>query len=361
MWGPQSIAVLVVAIALAVATIAATLWGWARVRGPAVLRGLQRIGLVLLCQVMAVAVVGVAINRLDGFFATWTDVAGILQDVGGTVPTDIPSSSSGHRAVTARPPDADAARGPFRWSGGVWRLHTRGADSGVTGDILVWTPPGYDRHRPGGYRVLLALSGYPGTPVTTINGLDLPSGVASRMAAGRLPPTLVVTATTNIGGRNWDCADIPGGPQVATWLTRDVVGLVRTSFDVAPGRWTAIGPSTGAYCSVRLALTAPAQIRAAIAIAGENAADSPAFGRDRAHAEDLCTLAASGAHPAVSLFLAASRQDGSTAEDARALAAAAGPGVAATVHLADDGGHSWRVWAGLAGQGLDWLGAQQAG
>ena len=93
---------------------------------------------------------------------------------------------------------------------------------------------------------------------------------------------------------------------------------------------------------------------------GENAADSPAFGRDRARAEDLCTLAAPGAHPAVSLFLAASRQDGGTADDARALAAAAGPGVTATMHLADSGGHSWRVWAGLAARGLDWLGPQQA-
>lgn len=381
-WGPQSTAVLVVAIVLTAATVAATLGAWSRVRGPAVLRVLQRLGLVLLCQATAVAVVGVAINRQDGFFATWTDVAGILQDVGGTVPTadnansaansanssatlanssaGSATSSAARAAVTVHPAHDAEARGPFTWSGGVWRVRTHGAASAVTGDILVWTPPDYDPRLPGGYRVLLALGGYPGTPVTAINGLDLPSGVASRTADGRLPPTLVVTATTNLEGRNWDCADVPGGPQVATWLMRDVEGLVRANFDVAPGRWTAIGLSTGAYCAVRLAVTDPAHVGSAIAIACDDAADSPALDQARdAPANDLRTLVAAGASPPVSLFVAASRQDGTTAADAQALAATVGPGVTATVQLRDVGGHTWRVWAALAAPALDWLGSHE--
>ncbi len=362
MWGPQSAAVLVTGVALALAAVVVTLVAWSRVRGPAVIRVLQRVGLVLLCQLTAIGVVGVAINRLDGFFATWTDVAGILKDVGGTVPT-VTASPQVHAAgaVTVHPATAaEATRGPFTWSGGLWRAHTRGAASGVTGDVLVWTPPGYDPHRPGGYRVLLALSGYPGTPVTTINGLDLPAAVTSRAADGRLPATIVVTASTGIDGQNWDCADVPGGPRVTTWLTQDVATLVGQSFAVAPGRWTTIGVSTGAYCAVRLAATEPARVGAAIALAGDDAADSPALVQRRgAHASDLRTLVAAGAHPPVSLYVAASRQDGATAADADALRAAAGPGVTATVHLCDVGGHAWPVWATMAGGGLDWLGTHE--
>lgn len=358
-WGPQSSAVLVASIVLALAAVGGTLVAWGRVRGPAALRVLQRIGLVLVCQLTAVAVVGVTLNRIDGFFATWTDVAGILKDVGGTVPT-VTASPPSSTASTGQPATAaESTRGPFVWSGGLWRAHAHGAASGVTGDVLVWTPPGYDAHRPGGYRVLLALSGYPGTPVTTINGLDLPAAVTARAGDGRLPATIVVTASTNLDGQNWDCADVPGGPQVATWLTRDVAGLVGQSFDVAPGRWTTIGVSTGAYCAVRLAVTAPARVGAAIALGGVDAADSPVLAGRAAHANDLRTLVAAGADPPVSLFLAASRQDGSTAADAEALRTAAGPGVTATVHLRDAGGHVWPVWAAMAADGLDWLGTHE--
>ena len=111
MWGPQSSAVLVLGILLAVAAVGGTLVAWSRVRGPAALRVLQRVGLVLLCQLTAVGVVGVTINRLDGFFATWTDVAGILKDVGGTVPT-VTASPQVHTAgaVTAHPATAADAK-----------------------------------------------------------------------------------------------------------------------------------------------------------------------------------------------------------------------------------------------------------
>jgi S-formylglutathione hydrolase FrmB len=59
------------------------------------------------------------------------------------------------------------------------------------------------------------------------------------------------------------------------------------------------------------------------------------------------------------LFVAASRQDGTTAADAQALAAAAGPGVTTTVHVRDTGGHSWVAWAAMAAPGLDWLGTHE--
>ena len=102
MWGPQSSAVLVVGIVLAVAAVGGTLVAWSRVRGPAALRVLQRVGLVVLCQLTAVGVVGVTINRLDGFFATWTWKSG---DLARTEPNNATERVDA-QPFTAPPPNA---------------------------------------------------------------------------------------------------------------------------------------------------------------------------------------------------------------------------------------------------------------
>ena len=99
--------------------------------------------------------------------------------------------------------------------GGVASTRVVGPASGVSGEMDVWTPPGYDPHHPGGYPVILALDGYPGQPIDAINGLNLPTAVPAAIAAGQLTASIVVTATTNVDGRNWGCADTPGGPRWA--------------------------------------------------------------------------------------------------------------------------------------------------
>ena len=378
-WGPSSGAFVALMVGATVAAAAGALVLWNRVRGHGVLRMAQRLGLLLACQAAAVGLVFAAVNHANGFFVTWPEMWGAA----GPAPVVIESAPSvpgphpGHRpdgSTSPRPtsspgltPPSSSAGVPVGYTlgeGGVARTQLAGPVSGVVGELNVWLPPGYDPQHPGGYPVLLVVPGFPGEPVPSVEGLGLPTAVPEAVAAGHLTPSIMVSATVNVGGKNWGCADTAGGPSVATWLTRDVPTQVAHDFAVRPGaRWAVLGLSEGAMCAVRLTLTAPAQFGAAIALSGSNAPDAPGLTRtagDR-HANDLRTLAAKGASPAVDLLLAGSHQDPGTVPDAKALQRAAGSGVHVDLELIDRGGHNWGVWRRMTPPALTWLGARWPG
>lgn len=366
-----------IATALAVISVPAL---WNRVRGHAVLRLLQRVGLVVLCQVTAVGVVFASVNHTNTFFVTWAELWGAagadvvtIQGDDTARPQSSEGAAPGQPTLLAPTGDADpkSTQSPAGLPAGYtltdWgaaRAQVVGPASGVSGELVVWTPPGYDAHHAGGYPVILALDGYPGQPIDSLSGLDLPTAVPAAVAAGQLTPSIVVSATTNVDGKNWGCADTPGGPQVGTWLTRDVPALLSRDFAVRPGvRWAVLGLSEGGWCAVRLALTDPTQFAAAISLSGGNAPDAPPLRQTAAdrHANDLRTLAGHGATPPVDLLLAATRQDAGTASDARALQQTAGPGVHVDLELLDHGGHNWAVWKQMTPPALAWLGARWPG
>lgn len=356
---PRSIAVVAAAAALAALALVATLVAWGRVRGPWAIRTAQRTALLLGCQVAAVLLAFALVNHANGFYDSWDELvdptpAVPVVSTGSPVAT-APSSSARSAARSPSPQHAVFVPG----QSGTQTGQATGALSGITGEIDVWTPPGYDPSRPGGYPVLLALGGHPGQPIDAISGLRLEAGVTAAVQSGTLRPSIVVAATTNIRGRDRGCADVPGGDQVATWLTQDVPALVASGFDVSTtDRWSVIGLSSGGYCAVRLALTDPTQFVAAVSIAGDNRPD--AVDLRSASANDLRSMAKRGATPAVHVLAAASKQDADTANDALALQAAAGPGVGVDLETAERGGHNWAVWASMVPPALTWLGSHQS-
>lgn len=388
---PDSLLVVVLGAALLVSATAATVLMWNRLRGAEVLRVLQRVGLLLLCQALAVATAAALTNHVNQFFTSWSDLRGGLApaDASAVVPVDDPpaappaddpqgpakgapgpaasahASAGAHASANPSTPASPAAlpAGFTRADDGFVRGHLKGAASGVDGDVVVALPAGWDPHRQPRYRVILGLAGYPGNPVDSIVGLHLASEVSARTANGSLPPTIVVAATTNVGGKNWDCADVAGGPRVATWLSRDVRELMEKEFGADPAaRWTAVGLSTGGYCAARLLLTDPARYGTAISMSGNNVPDAAALSSaaDR-KAGDLRTLVAGRGTPPVNLLLTATAQDGATVKDAQSLKAAAPKGVTVDVQLLPKGGHNWSVWGQMAGPAFDWLVTHQAG
>ena len=374
---PDSIAVVISAAVLLVGATAATVLLWNRLHGARVLRVAQRVGLLLLCQVLAVVTAAAMTNHVNQFFTSWTDLAGGLApaDAADTAPLQDPRHDPrqdplpGHRA-SSKPGETPAHAEPglpegfVRSDGGFAKGHVTGTASGVDGEVVVALPPGWDPHRHERYRVILGLAGYPGNPIDAIIGLHLASEVASRTEAGSLPPTIVVAATTNVGGKNWDCADVAGGPQVATWLSRDVRELMVREFGADPtARWTVVGLSSGGYCAARLLLTEPGRFGTAISMSGNNVPDAPALSASAADrkAGDLRTLAAGGATPPVNLLLTATAQDGATVKDADALKAAAPAGVSVDIQVLPKGGHNWSVWGQMATPAFDWLVTHQPG
>lgn len=368
--GPSSTAFVVIMAILTASTVVGALAAWNRVRGRAVVRLVQRVGLVLVCQVTAVGVVFAAVNHANSFFVDWAELGGAggtgavtIQGDGTVAPLPSEGPTRGGDP-TPTPPPTGLPPGYTLTDGGTATAHVVGPASGVSGELVVWTPPGYDAHHAGGYPVILALDGYPGQPIDAINGLDLPTAVPAAVAAGQLTASIIVSATTNVDGKNWGCADTPGGPRVGTWLTSDVPALLSRDFAVRPGaRWAVLGLSEGASCAVRLALTDPTQFAAAISLSGGNAPDAPALSRTAAdrHSNDLRTLADNGVALPVDLLLAATRQDKGTASDATALQQTTGHGVHVDVELLDHGGHNWDVWKKMTPPALAWLGARWPG
>ncbi|MGV8978205.1 MAG: alpha/beta hydrolase [Cellulomonas sp.] len=365
MFSPASSEFEVVALAAAVASILAALALWDRMRGRAWLKAAQRVGIIALCQLLAVAGAFAVVNRQNSFYLTWSELAGAA-DLGAVTIDGGPPASPDPVATTPSSPSASAEAGAVRPSAslftpgaaGTVEAMVTGARSGVTGQILVWTPPGYSASGPK-LPVLLALHGYPGNPIDAINGLGMPAALPQLIASGALPPMIVVAASTNIGGKDWGCADAPGSPRVDTWLTQDVREIVQANFRVREqSRWSVLGLSAGATCAVRLTLLHPDAFGAAVSIAGSNAPDSPALTVDRAtrNANNLLTLVAAGTPRAVSLLLAVSRQDPGTLHDAQALQKAIGAHVTADIAVIEHGGHNWNVWAAMTPPALTWIG-----
>lgn len=363
MFSPASREFEVAALTAGILSVVVALALWDRARGRAWLKVVQRVGLVALCQLLAVAGALAVVNQQNSFYLTWSELAGAA-DLGAVTIQDGPPASSGVVSTAKSTPSASAGAVPPSASpfapaaAGMVQATVTGPRSGVTGQVLVWTPPGYSPSGPP-LPVLLSLNGYPGNPIDAINGLGMPTAIPQLIASGALPSMIVVAASTNIGGKDWGCADAPGGPRVDTWLTRDVRELVQANFQVlGQSRWSVLGLSSGGTCAVRLTLLHPDAFGAAVGIAGSNAPDSPALTVDRAtaRANNLLTLVAAGAPRDVSLLLAVSRTDPGTLRDAQALQKAVGPHVTADIAAIEHGGHNWAVWAAMTPRALTWLG-----
>jgi S-formylglutathione hydrolase FrmB len=147
--------------------------------------------------------------------------------------------------------------------GAVMNVRIGGGVSGVAmRDAYVYLPPQYfdpahpDRHFP----VLYLLHGSPGIAVDWLRGGKVDVAMDHLLQAHAIRPFLVVLPDVNGGyGRDTECQDIPGGPQVQTYLTMDVPRFVDGHFRTIPDRNARVvgGLSSGGYCGLNLSLRHP--------------------------------------------------------------------------------------------------------
>ncbi|WP_406279933.1 alpha/beta hydrolase [Embleya sp. NBC_00896] len=159
-----------------------------------------------------------------------------------------------------------------------------GPKSGVTAKVWVWLPPEY--HDPAyakhGFPVLTLYAGGQSNGYNTWTDDQLPiQEIATQeVKAGRTHPFIMVMPVQNLEkaeSRSLECSDIPGQPKMGTWMSQDIPDLVKANFRTlrSPEGWGLMGGSTGAFCSVKLALQHPEQFRAAVPIDGYFNPDSP--------------------------------------------------------------------------------------
>lgn len=169
----------------------------------------------------------------------------------------------------------------------IGRTTLKGAKSGVTGSVWVWAPKEYSdpRYAKSGFPVLIALPGGLGSPkeeggVTNywVGGdIGLQENIAKWTEEGKSLPFIVVMPMLNPDTRYHDGSDIPGHGKMGTWLTDDVVDLVKANFRTFRSRdgWAFMGSSSGGFAGLKSVLKYPEKFKAVIASGPDIVPDSP--------------------------------------------------------------------------------------
>lgn len=351
------------AVAAAVVLPLATLLLWNRLSGPRPLRTVLRLAMIGLCQATAVLLAGLMINNSFQLYDSWSDLLG-RDGAPGRIVEARPA------AAQSEPPGAASAGDlvnahlfkPYPKVSDGYSATVTGDRSKITGEVLVWLPPQYfdPAYANTDFPVVQLLSGAPGSPSSWLLGMAAPQFLAAAVADRAAHPFILVSAAINIDPpNNPDCSNIPGGPQVATWLTADVPELVETSFRAESGRaaWGLMGFSEGGLCAAKLALQYPGQYAAGVSLSGDDHPDGNLLkpGTDAYQLNSPIWLIRHPQDQPVALLLTGTLQDGSTAAEADAISRQAVPPVSVDLLISRRGGHNGGVWRAVEPQAFVWL------
>ncbi len=338
-----------------------TLVLWNRLPGPKPVKVGSRLTLILFAQASAVLLAALWINNTYQLYTSWSDLLGDDGGV-GAIAAATPQTLGGKLGVhDASLPNSKL----FRPLGGVadgFTATISGPASHIVNSVLVWLPPQYfesaDAHTQ--FPVVELLSGTPGTPQTWLNGMQAPYALTKLMKSGRAHPFILVSAAINVDpGHDPDCSNIPNGPKVATWLTKDVRQLVLTSFRASSSRedWGLMGYSEGGLCASKLLLQYPQLYSAAVSLSGDDHPDGDLLKPGTpAYQQNAPLWLLQHERPAdVSLLLAGTLQDGDVAQEAVAMSAAAREPTTVQTLMADRGGHNIGVWKTDETPAFEWL------
>jgi hypothetical protein len=326
---------------------------------------------------------GIAFNDHYLFYADWTDLDNSLFGNGVASSITLHAGASGLQASGR---DAGPSAGRIRGiaqgipaggygyipAGRLLSYQVTGQRSGLTGQVLITVPPGYDNpanaHRR--YPVIETFPGYPATPAQWFVDMDLAGVLRDAEQVDEIRPVVTISPETEFpGGIDDECVNGPGAdPKVETWLTSDVRSWAEHNFRVSPGRmsWATLGMSAGAWCAAMVPMLHSAQYTAGIVMGGyfrpEFTNRYRPFATDSRLARhyDLVAMAHSDPPP-VALWVETSRADKvSYPSSASLLAAARAPlSIQAVVLL--HAGHRFGVWSALMPRALTWLGAHIPG
>lgn len=322
-----------VLILAVIASIVLTLLLWGRVRGVPVARIAQRLLLLVLCQVCAIALTATWVNNHYGLYASWSDLMG----------------SSNSSALVMAGPNPQTAKFTRSMSG-TETTYFRGPKSQLAGPVYVWVPPQYreQSYRQDRFPVITLLAGVPGVPQDWILKKSMLHIVESMMADGSLKPSILVMPDLMPGGANTDCSNTPQA-KVATWLSQDVPNLIRRHFRVLkkPSGWAVTGYSTGGFCALKL----PMQFPKIFGI-GAGMDSDPVQGDSTVLADSTLRrvnspLYLAGKRPDVRLFAATSAQDrwSPPSNIERLRAAIHKPTTLAPAFVLPNGGHNGNTWS----------------
>lgn len=330
-------------IAAVLLAILGTLVLWSRAQGPYWAKVIQRLAMLVLCQVLAIGLAGTWVNNSFGLYASWDELLGI--------------NRQGRLDMVGPPPQ----RAKFtRASWGMEGAYFRGKVSGLASQVYVWLPPQYHQpaYRHTAFPVLMLLHGVPGEPESWMTGGGMPGRLASAISGGTLRPVILVVPSVDPGGVNTDCSNTRQA-HVATWLARDVPTLIRHHFRVesGPGAWALAGLSTGGLCALKLPMEYPDVFGAGAGMSPDPVTGDPSVLGDAAVRRANSPVQLARRRPPVHLWAGTGMMDrNSTPTNIRRLRDAVRPPTTlAPAVLIPGGGHTPDTWAQLEPPMFAWL------
>lgn len=364
-----------------VAAMAATLLVWNRAPGPRSLRVGQRLMLLALCQVSAVALVAAVVNNYGYFYGSWSDLIGTSSGravvVAGGQPADgaAPSGgrpSSGDQLAQLRSVDGWSTRAEWSTRGRVLAVQVDGARSALSAPVAIYLPPQYYQpaFRNASFPAAVVMSGYPGGTLNLVYRMGYPDLLLREIQSQRARPMVLVMLRPAVAPpRDTECTDVPGGPQALTFLTQDVPRFVTQTMRVKPTGWGAIGDSTGGYCAVKMALTHSDTFSAAVSLSGyfhtlKDGTTGDLWGGSSVlrNLNSPMWLVSHQPQPPVALRLtigSAEHGTSSVEETRRFVAQVRQPMTAQAI--VSPGGHNFTNWGAQLPSALDWLSTRTTG
>ncbi|SEN05522.1 alpha/beta hydrolase [Actinacidiphila rubida] len=362
--GLTSKKVLLLAVLLAVALFAVTIWLWPRLSRRGAVPVLGRVGVLVATQLSLICALALIVNDNFGFYASWADLLGKE-----TAPGVVVDQAAGGTGGQLRVLDTLAVNVPGgavpSVGGQIQKVVLSGGRSGISSTAYVYLPPEYFRQPQRVFPAAVVLTGYPGVAEALYKKMKYPATAASLVHAGKAQPmVLVMLRPTVTPPRDTECMNVPRGPQTETFFAQDLRAGILAHYRVSagPGGWGLIGDSTGGYCALKLALEDPNAYSAGAGLSADYAAPKDPttgdlFGGSPRVREDnnLGWRLQHLPQPPVSLLVTSSKQgERNYHATLKFISLVKGPTKVSSIIL-PSGGHNFTTWAREIPPALQWL------
>jgi S-formylglutathione hydrolase FrmB len=321
---------------------------------------------LLLVMVLGGVLALAQVNRSYGFYTSVSDLLGRPASPRSLAMPAHPGTGS--QVIVLTPDWAALGRRDSRHGRGLLlNVLYPGMRSGLTHHGLLYLPAAYfTGNAQRRFAAVEVFHGYPGSPETFPQLMNIQARLETEIAAGRIPPVVLVIPQVYAGGHSSECVNAVHGEQWETYLSGDVLDDVTRTFRVDASRsWATLGISTGGFCAANVALHHPERYAAAASIsgyftAGQDPGTPSLYQGSRFASRDNSPLWWVRYRNPVAppLFLSASGGDPGAMGEARAMTATLrhyAPSLPTTTMLTASGGHNWGVFAAAFGPAIDWI------
>lgn len=320
----------------------------------------------LVAVVLVLALSGLSVNMVGGFFPTLGALIG-TSDVSGEG-TDGDAGQNGTGLDQLK--DYQRDRGA-KGHGSTAHLVVTGDRTGLTRSVNIYLPPQYYDPAYAGvnFPVIEWLPNYPSGPEVAGSGYHLPDALDHAITTKALPPSVVVIPDPGgvpKVGHDTECVDQVDGDASDTYLTADIRTWALRTLHVAGDRssWSIAGWSSGGFCALNLATRHPQWYANAASVSGYDKAvvDSSTVDlyRGRQDIQDANTVSLTVArHPAPVqlLMIAGDKESDEMASITRVRNALVRPAVLSSWTI-PDGGHNMNTFKAQLPDVLSWIGAR---